>query len=141
MMTFYLGLRMFTFEQEQITTLIARQLRMRESSIAHQFESTIDLNHKLVSQLSEILTAVQKLVHETKVACRHIQYTWWCQSLPKSKISCLLFLYLLCNDLQFFQAKFLVLVQSCTTWTFIYSWWDPINVFIKPTYKVPFYIW
>ena len=75
MMTFYLGMRMFTFEQEQITTLIARQLRMRENSIANQFESTIDLNHKLVSQLSEILSAVQKLVHETKVACRHIQYT------------------------------------------------------------------
>lgn len=73
-MTFYLGLRMFTFEQEQITTLIARQLRMREHSIAHQFESTIDLNHKLVSQLSEILSAVQKLVHETKTACRHTKY-------------------------------------------------------------------
>lgn len=69
LMTFYLGVRMFTFEQEQMSVLISRQLLSRDHHLIYQFESTMEFNHKLISQLSDILSAVHNLVKETKRVC------------------------------------------------------------------------
>ena len=68
-MTFYLCLRMLLFEREQMEYLLHRQLRIQDTTMQYRVDTSLELNHRLLSQITEVLTTLHKLVLENSLAC------------------------------------------------------------------------
>ncbi|KAF6025747.1 GRAMD1A [Bugula neritina] len=68
-MSVYLGIRLCLFENEQLTYSIKRQLQIHETNLHLQVEATIEQNHRLISQLSNMLSMLEKVVAKAGCLC------------------------------------------------------------------------
>ncbi|XP_067933803.1 protein Aster-B-like isoform X2 [Watersipora subatra] len=64
-MTLYLTLRMFIFEREQIDYMLQRHPNQHTLDIHYRVDATLELNHRLLLRLMDVLSSLHKLIQNT----------------------------------------------------------------------------
>lgn len=71
-MTFYLFLRMCLFEHEQTAYQIKRHLHTHNINLHYQIEATLEVNHKLLALMTEVLAAIRQIGNSlNNTMCTH----------------------------------------------------------------------